>query len=343
MVIQGEKIIGLTAELAMDKIFEIELECGYFVKSNDPRYNRITVTVTGEASSELQNQIDKLEREICISLEAIGVDVYSKIEMVKNDAHDKLVNKLLNLDKTLDKESVNSLTDDKIIALIGAYYVETYEFPTQELEELYNNFKKSEIKFANVKAINELEGGLKTLSATLQKTYIEFQTSIQSALDSFDTLYNKYFVDSKSDFQKSYKKVKNLKAEVLKMRAEIAKMEDGVDKNSKELTLTAKEAALTLAENALNSAKEAAKVVLDEAKVTIKSIFDKIDELIAKTPELQTIYEVNKVAVEDYLNNTKDKIFENFENKYKTQIENIAKQVSIDKTNIINSIKEFVR
>lgn len=341
MVIEGEELTGITLEAAIDKLFDIEIKCGYIVKSDDPEYNKIEINVSAEVAPELQDKVEKLKNEVVQSLDELGVQVKDKVAAAYETAHEALVNEACALDPTLNNAEVNELSDDKIIALISAYYLEASKFPTAELEGLYNQFKENEIKIAGTEAITKIEGGLLTLNAVIQKEYNRYYELAQNALVAFEEAYNKHFVASDSAYQVAYTKVKEAKAEVLKLRAEVANMEDSAEKTMKEALLSAAEATLLTAQGLLEKAKEVAYNLVNAAKIAVNTCFENIQKYILSEKDLKELMTKKEQEVEDYLNTTKDKMFENFEAKYADQIAEFARNVANQKTTLINNLKDY--
>ena len=250
--IQNE-LVGKKYDYALDLIIEADTECGFFVKAtSNEEYNNLKITIDTEASEQ---QINAIEQEIKTHVEEklteLDVIIKDKITTVKNNTKDALINKLLELDSTYTKDELQEKSNEELINLIAAYHIERINFPTEDLVEMYNNFKEYEINIAESRIFQNFVTTSSALNEAIINQYNNLYNLAQQALNQLKTTYEQVFINEDSDYVKAYNKLLEAKAEVLSLRSEVEALEDGLEKTLKQAQLSTKETALLSAQSAL--------------------------------------------------------------------------------------------
>ena len=239
--IQNE-LVGKKYDYALDLIIEAETECGFFVKAtSNEEYNNLKITIDAEASEQ---QINAIEQEIKTHVEEklteLDVIIKDKITTVKNNTKDALINKLLELDSTYTKDELQEKSNEELINLIAAYHIERINFPTEDLVDMYNNFKEYEINIAESRIFQNFVTTSSALNEAIINQYNNLYNIAQQALNQLKTTYEQVFINEDSEYVKAYNKLLEAKAEVLALRSEVESLEDGLEKTLKQAQLSAK-------------------------------------------------------------------------------------------------------
>ena len=251
-----DQLIGKFYTHGVNKILEVETDCGFFVKNtSNEDYNNLTITIDTEATeNEISAMKEIINGNIAQKLTSLDVEIKDKITTIKNNTKESLVNKLLTLDESLDKNELNQKTHEELINLIAAYHIERINLPTKAIEEMYNNFKEYEIDIAESRIFKSFVSNTSSLNNTIIQNYDKLFNLSQEALFTLKTTYEKVFVNEDSEYVKAYNELLKIKAEVLSLRTETEALEDGLEKTLKLAQLSAKETTLLAAESALLAA-----------------------------------------------------------------------------------------
>lgn len=336
-----DELVGKKYDEALDKIIEVETECGFFVKAtSNEEYNNLTVTIDTEAA---KNKIDAIEAEIKANIEEklteLDVEFRNKITTVKNNTKDALVNKLLSLDETLNKDELNQKSQDELVKLIAAYHIERVSFPTETIEEMYNNFKEYEFNIAESRIFQSFVTTSSALNDAIINNYNNLYNVTQQALTSLKDAYTEVFLNEDSKYNEAYNELLEVKAEVLALRSEVEKLEDGLEKTLKLAELSAKETALLTAESALQFAKQAADTALNFVTTSVNQALTSLKEYIMNTEDLQTLMNQKADELSTKLNTEKAEYLNKFETEYKDQITAQYNKLVEQKAALVASLK----
>lgn len=336
-----DELIGKKYNEALELIVEIETECGFFVKAtSNEEYNNLTITIDTEAT---QNEIAAIEAQVKETVEqklnSLDVAIENKITTVKNNSKEALVNKLLELDETLVKDELNEKTHEELINLIAAYHIERINFPTEAVEEMYNNFKEYELNIAETRIFQNFVTTSSALNDAIINNYNNLYTVAQEALTSLKQSYEEVFLNEESSYNQAYNEVLAAKAEVLALRSEVEALEEGLEKTLKLAELSAKETALLTAESALQFAKQAAESTLTFVTTTINQALTALESYIMSTEDLQTLMNQKANELSQELNTEKQEFITKFEAEYKDQITAQYNKLVEQKANLVAQLK----
>ena len=336
-----DEIIGKEYKKALDVIIEAETECGFFVKAtSNEDYNNLTITIdSGAVEHDMIAMRDYVKAHIESKLIALNVEVENKINVVKNNSKDALINKLLELDPSLTKDELNDKSHKELINLISAYHIERINFPTDAIEEMYNNFKEYELNIAETRIFKSFVSSSSSLNDVIINNYDNLYNLTQQALASLKLTYEEVFISEESAYVKAYNKLLETKKKVLDLRTEVENLEDGIEKTLKQTQLSAAETALLTAESALGLAKEAANASLSLVSTTLNQALSSIKEYIMETSDLQTIMTENANELSTKLNAEKAEFINLFENEYKGLIEAEYAKLVAQKAALIEQLK----
>ena len=337
-----DEIIGKTYDEAIDKILEIETDCGFFVKyTTSDEYNNLTITIDAEAT---QNKISEIETEIKAHVEEkltdLGIKVKDKITTVKNNTKEALINKLLSLDSTLNTEELNKLSHKELINLIAAYHIERINLPTTAIEEMYNNFKEYEVDIAESKIFKNFVTTSSNLNNEIIQNYSQLQATVENGLTLMKQTYNDIFIVEDSMYNKALNEVNKLKNEILILKTEIEKLEEGLEKTIKLAQLSAQETALLTAEATLQFAKDAANSALNLATTSLNEALASLENYILENNDLSILMNEKANEISNELNTQKKEFITKFETEYKDQIEAKYNQLVEQKANLVAKLKE---
>ena len=338
--IQNE-LVGKKYDYALDLIIEAETECGFFVKAtSNEEYNNLKITIDTEATEQ---QINAIEQEIKTHVEEklteLDVIIKDKITTVKNNTKDALINKLLELDSTYTKDELQEKSNEELINLIAAYHIERINFPTEDLVDMYNNFKEYEINIAESRIFQNFVTTSSALNEAIINQYNNLYNLAQQALNQLKTTYEQVFINEDSDYVKAYNKLLEAKAEVLSLRSEVEALEDGLEKTLKQAQLSAKETALLAAQSALELTKTAAETTLNFVTTTVNQSLESLKSYIMSTEDLQTLMNQKADELSTKLNQEKSEFTAKFEAEYKDQIKAKYNQLVEQKAQLVAQLK----
>ena len=338
--IQNEPV-GKKYDYALDLIIEAETECGFFVKAtSNEEYNNLKITIDAEASEQ---QINAIEQEIKTHVEEklteLDVIIKDKITTVKNNTKDALINKLLELDSTYTKDELQEKSNEELINLIAAYHIERINFPTEDLVDMYNNFKEYEINIAESRIFQNFVTTSSALNEAIINQYNNLYNLAQQALNQLKTTYEQVFINEDSEYVKAYNKLLEAKAEVLSLRSEVEALEDGLEKTLKQAQLSTKETALLAAQSALELTKTAAETTLNFVTTTVNQSLETLKSYIMSTEDLENLMIQKSDELSIKLNQEKLEFTAKFEAEYKDQIKTKYNQLVEQKAQLVAQLK----
>ena len=338
--IQNE-LVGKKYDYALDLIIEAETECGFFVKAtSNEEYNNLKITIDTEASEQQINAIEQeIKNHVEEKLTELDVIIKDKITTVKNNTKDALINKLLELDSTYTKDELQEKSNEELINLIAAYHIERINFPTEDLVDMYNNFKEYEINIAESRIFQNFVTTSSALNEAIINQYNNLYNLAQQALNQLKTTYEQVFINEDSDYVKAYNKLLEAKAEVLSLRSEVEALEDGLEKTLKQAQLSAKETALLAAQSALELTKTAAETTLNFVTTTVNQSLETLKSYIMSTEDLENLMNQKADELSTKLNQEKSEFTAKFEAEYKDQIKAKYNQLVEQKAQLVAQLK----
>lgn len=339
MIISGEKLVGLKLDEAIEKVITIETETGYLLKGSvSAEENNITISIeanTEEISNNIKENIQNAVSSICDELK-----IEEKLEVAKSNLKDKLVQRALSIDPTLTEEAAKEMTNDQLLAYITGCHLEKVSLPTKELEDLYDKVKVQKINILEKEETKKVIDKLDENYQSFKNNYQEMYQNLINAQEALNEAYVNNFINEESAYQKALEQYNTLKQEVIKLQNEIANMEDSIQKTIQQELLKGKEAILEGYLVALNTTKDVANKALEVANNLIDTILKDMDNFYNNLPsEIKTEVTESLADMEDKINNAKDNMFKEFEDKYKGQIENAYNKSANKKQELIDQLK----
>ena len=343
LVLYGEKVVGKDVEKAVEIIIQAEIDTGYIVANAQIGANQFSLTVSSDTtveSSELINSIQNKVKEVCENNH-----IAIALEESKALARSELEKLALELDPTLTEERVKEMETSQLLAVVKLYQLETVELYNSKLEELYTDVK--EFKFDYMSQESTLEA-MKTVDSAIANLAItEYESAVnllKSAQESVETARYNLLVKEDSVYQQQVAAVKDKKQEVLALKNEVAKLEDGAEKTNKEALLTIALNNLDSAEVLLQQAYTNANTALDTVVNALDSAMTSLDSalesfLTAYASVTDTIKE-KLVEAENKLNESKDQIFADFEEKYGAEVAHYKEEIAARKEVMKQAIAE---
>ena len=343
LVLYGEKVVGKDVEKAVEIIIQAEIDTGYIVANAQIGANQFSLTVSSDTtveSSELINSIQNKVEEVCENNH-----IAIALEESKALARSELEKLALELDPTLTEERVKEMETSQLLAVVKLYQLETVELYNAKLEELYTNVKEFKFDYmsqeSTLEAMQTVDGAIADLAITAYETAVNL---LKSAQESVETARYNLLVKEDSIYQQQVAAVKNKKQEVLALKNEVAKLEDGAEKTNKEAALTIALNSLDSAEVLLQQAYTNANTALDTVVNALDSAMTSLDSalesfLTAYASVTDTIKE-KLVEAENKLNESKDQIFADFEEKYGAEVAHYKEEIAARKEAMKQAIAE---
>lgn len=339
MIISGENLVGLELDEAIEKVITIESETGYLLKGSvSGDKNNISISIeanTEEISETIKEKVQNAVSNVCDELQ-----IEEKLEIAKSNIKDKLVQRALSIDPTLSEEEAKQMTNDQLLAYITGCHLEKISLPTKELEDLYDKVKVQKINILEKEETKKVIDKLDENYQSFKNNYQEMYQNLIKAQEALNEAYVNNFISEESSYQKALEQYNTLKQEVIKLKNEIANMEDSLQKKIQEEILKGKETMLEGYVIALNTTKDVANKAIEVANELINKILEDMDAFYNELPgEVKTEVTEKLSNMEEKINSAKDNMFEEFENKYKGQIESAYKKSNDKKQELIGQLK----
>ena len=343
LVLYGEKVVGKDVEKAVEIIIQAEIDTGYIVANAQIGANQFSLTVSSDTtveSSELINSIQNKVEEVCENN-----NIAIALEESKALARSELEKLALELDPTLTEERVKEMETSQLLAVVKLYQLETVELYNAKLEELYTDVKEFKFDYmsqeSTLEAMKTVDGAIANLAITAYESALNL---LKSAQESVETARYNLLVKEDSVYQQQVALVKDKKQEVLALKNEVAKLEDGAEKTNKEAKLTVALNTLDSAEVLLQQAYTNANTALDTVVNALDSAMTSLDSalesfLTAHASVTDTIKE-KLVEAENKLNESKDQIFADFEEKYGAEVAHYKEEIAARKEAMKKAIAE---
>ena len=343
LVLYGEKVVGKDVEKAVEIIIQAEIDTGYIVANAQIGANQFSLTVSSDTtveSSELINSIQNKVKEVCENNH-----IAIALEESKALARSELEKLALELDPTLTEERVKEMETSQLLAVVKLYQLETVELYNAKLEELYTDVKEFKFDYmsqeSTLEAMKTIDGAIANLAITAYESAVNL---LKSAQESVETARYNWLVKEDSLYQQQVAAVKDKKQEVLALKNEVAKLEDGAEKTNKEAALTIALNSLDSAEDLLQQAYTNANTALDTVVNALDSAMTSLDSalesfLTAYASVTDTIKE-KLVEAENKLNESKDQIFADFEEKYGAEVAHYKEEIAARKEKMKQAIAE---
>lgn len=344
IVISGENLVGLKVDEAVAKVIQIESECGYLVSGQiEAGQNKLTVDLTVDnenIKNTIKSEIDKAINSTCNDL-----NIDKEIAYTNSITKEALIEMVVNVDPSLTKEDCADMSYQELLSRIAIYQLDTAEFYTVELEELYNQSKEYEVKFADTEATKEVISSIGSTYSIILSGIDYLIDSLKTSVTNLENVMYTQLVDENSNFQVSYNSFLEAKQNVIKLKNEVANSEALSDSEKEVLKteLEAKEKILDFCIEQMDSYKESALATIQTAKDSINSIIDTIDKTIKELPnqdEVESTLSQNSKQIEDKINNAKKEAYENFEKEYADDIKNAKDQALAYKEKLKNQLSE---
>lgn len=339
MIINDEEIVGLKLTEAIQKIITIESETGYLLKGNvSVKKNNISISIeakTDEIAKKVQNKVSSTINKVCNEL-----NIEENLEIIKTASKEQLVKRAMELDPTLTEEEANAMSIEELVAYISACQLEKIDIPTEEIEKLYDRIKKQEIQLVEKEASKVVIDGLDSTYQFLIDNYDELYNGLINAQNALNEAYVKYFINEDSTYQKALREYQNKKLEVLKLENEISQMEESVEKDIQLGILQSKKMALESQLKGLELTKQIADTGLNLLNQALDIVLQEMEQFYNDLPsDVKTEVNESLSDLEDKINEIKDEIIEEFETKYKDEIEQAYQNSKEYKESLIDQLK----
>lgn len=343
LVLYGEKVVGKDVEKAVEIIIQAEIDTGYIVANAQIGANQFSLTVSSDTtveSSELINSIQNKVKEVCENNH-----IAIALEESKALARSELEKLALELDPTLTEERVKEMETSQLLAVVKLYQLETVELYNAKLEELYTDVKEFKFDYmsqeSTLEAMQTVDGAIADLAITAYETAMNV---LKSAQESVETARYNWLVKEDSLYQQQVAAVKDKKQKVLALKNEVAKLEDGAEKTNKEAELTialnSLDSAEVLLQQAYTNANTALDTVVNALDSAMTSLDNALDTFLKAYASVTDTIKEKLVEAENKLNESKDQIFADFEEKYGAEVDHYKEEIAARKEAMKQAIAE---
>ena len=206
--------------------------------------------------------------------------------------------------------------------------------------KLYDRIKKQEIQLVEKEASKVVIDGLDSTYQFLIDNYDELYNGLINAQNALNEAYVKYFINEDSTYQKALREYQNKKLEVLKLENEISQMEESVEKDIQLGILQSKKMALESQLKGLELTKQIADTGLNLLNQALDIVLQEMEQFYNDLPsDVKTEVNESLSDLEDKINEIKDEIIEEFETKYKDEIEQAYQNSKEYKESLIDQLK----
>jgi len=339
MMLQATSYTGKSLEVVIEEIIKDEEKTGYLVSINaiDEKNIKFSIEGSSEVVSSLEEKINTTVTKVCDEL-----NINEKLEIVKTNTKDALIKRARELDPTLSADAADSKTTEELLKYIAGCQLEKATIPTEELEQLYDQLKEEKINIVERAETKKVIDALDSSYQAVINKYDSLYNALNDKNASLDELYYNNFIKEDSLYQINLLKMQEAKQKLLVLKSEIAKMDD-----SDPLKI-AKQAELTIYTNAYDAAEELFEEVKNKAfdavnaiKDVINATLEEMDKIKEELPsEIKTTLNENLSLLEDELNKAKAEAFNEFEEKYKEELEREIKKAKDYKASLVNNLKK---
>lgn len=342
MILCDIDLVGLSIDVAIEKIITEEVNTGYLLKGNAKAdENEISFVIEADnqaISTALEAKINDVTKDVCKELKVNNV---VNIEQVVENTKSSLIERAKELDPTITEEELHEKSNQELIKFIAGCQLEKAEIPTEELVALYDKVKTSQVNLSEheyvVNTINAIDG---EVYQEFKNGYVLLITKLKEANTALETAYYDNFIKSESEYQKALAQFLAAKQETIKFRVEVAEMEEGPFKEIKELELQAKETALTIAVDAFEKVADVTKGIIDQLQLVLDNIIIEMENYQKELPEeIKTVLTEKVEEVDQVVNKAKDDSFAYFEENFKDEIELAIAKLKEQKQAMVDQLK----
>ena len=357
MIVCDMNLVGLSVDVAIEKIITEEVNTGYLIKGNvkaeENEINFVIEADTQQISTALEAKLNEVTTNVC---QKLNVNKVVEIETKIEEAKTSLVARALELDPTAIKEELENKTNAELINYIAGCQIEKFTIPTEELEALYDSIKTSRVNLSEHEfVVNAIDSVDANLYQEFKSVYSALISRLKEANTALETAYYNYFVKAESTYQKALTQINEAKINVFKLRSEVAELktkiaalEDGLEKTLEEGKLAISEGLLQAAEVTLatlefsfDEARKLAKGIIDGLQTGLNQLIVEMETFQSTLPsEIKTVLTESVVDIENKINEAKDNSFAYFETTFKADIELALAQMKAQKQALVNELKK---
>ena len=341
LIVYGEKLEDLEINSAVKLIIELETKAGYLQTKVDASNNEVSVSVTGESSSE------KLENDLVtyIKEQTLYKDVNANVKAFNEYSEESFNKYVLSCDPTLSEEQVKNMSNEDKMKVIEKYYEQTANLYETKFENFYNQYRED---FISSKEYQDLENVIKNYNPTnlIEAVYQTAVSAYDIALGELKTFYSQLdkvyyssFVDPESDYQLALKELNNTKDDIVKYRQKINELEDKDSSTYNGLItyLNTLERGVDNQVYLLNALENAGQTALDVSKNKLNGLISNLETLRKALPNsLHDEIAKSKEATQKALEEAKNESKEEFNKEYEEEIKASKQRVEERKNKLMN-------
>lgn len=322
VLIYGEALVGKDIEDATEILINLTVNAGYVDDQQT-----ISISVSGDGS--FQRKLEKaIAKKIDKVLDKTGIE--ATIQKNKAIAVDQL-RKIVLENSTFTKEEVDAMNEEQLLKALQVSRIETCQLLSEQMRKQYFKAKAYEIEFAEKELTAQIIDELGGMYSAFHKGYVLVLDLYSEAIKAVEKAQYELLLDSDSVYQQILNKALEAKTKYLEQKKYVASLEVGDLKVQAELDLTKFKADYDqLIQQLENIAKQ-----INQQFDTLIEAMKKAEEQFATIEEsfddnIKQTLQANATQIEEKLNNLKDSFFDEFEKKYKDDInaylENLKKQ-----------------
>lgn len=318
LIISSGEFVNKDANEAVQLFISISKENGYLVSGSvSTDKNKLEVQISGESTKEIDKLYESVKASVETKLQELNIT--GTIEKLDNLTREYLEGVMAEVAPYLEKAQIEAMKYDELINEIKKSRIETKEYYSQELKEMYYQAKADALKLAQLEKIKEQAN-------LIQKGILEgLEPAYQKAITNLEATRREWFLAETSLYQMALKNFNTAKAEYLKYRKEIAESENVTDEMKAELERL--DGVVDGFETALRGAYRNAMNAMDLVKNTLTEAYQAVVTAVSEMGASMDIVSDNlTTAITDFT--TK------FESDYATYKDNANKIIADFKAGI---------
>ncbi len=318
IIISSGEFVNKDANEAVQLFISISKDNGYLVSGSvSTEKNKLEVQISGESTKEIDKLYESVKSSVETKLQELNIT--GTIEKLDNLTREYLEKVVAEVSPYLEKAQIEAMKYEELVKEIKNSRIETKEYYSQALKEMYYQAKADALRLAQLEKIKE--------QANLdQKIILEgVERGYQTAITNLEAMREEVFLSKTSSYQTALKNFNDAKAKYLNYRNQIAESENVTEEMKTELNRL--DGVVSTFETALRGAYTNAMNAMDYVKNALTEAYQLVVTEVSKIGASMDIVSDNlTTAITDFT--TK------FESDYATYKENANKIVADFKTGI---------
>lgn len=308
IIISSGEFVNKDANEAVQLFISISKDNGYLVSGSvSTEKNKLEVQISGESTKEIDKLYESVKSSVETKLQELNIT--GTIEKLKNLPREYLEEVVAEVSPYLEKAQIEAMKYEELVKEIKNSRIETKEYYSQALKEMYYQAKADALRLAQLEKIKEQ-------ASLAQKIILEgVESGYQTAITNLEAKRKELFLDDGSPYQDALKAFNDAKAEYLNYRNQIAESENVTEEMKTELNrldgevarvegllTTAYTNAMTAMDYVKNALTEAYRLVVDAVSEMGASMDIVSDNLTTAITDFTTKFESDYASYKETAN-----------------------------------------